>query len=331
MVKQGGIIFSVLTTWIVMENSDIATTSQPEQAKKNLGPLILFVVTLIVVIFLIWQFSKTNVVENTPTAEPVIETPAEQIKPIPDFVEENVEVVKPVEIEQMPIAPIEIEPVEVTIIEEPTPTPDKPALPVLDESDDFITKKLPELTWRTELLSLLINEDMIRRFVVFTDNFAQGLLAYDHSLFKKPPVKFAVDESQVLEQQNVWQWDKKTTKRFDHYVDLLRSVDSSALVEQYFEFKPLIDEAYEELGYEDDFTNTLQDAITRVLDMELPKSSMALTRTSVMYKYQDKSLESLDDSDKLLLRIGKENLLIIKSVLLEINERLSKENSIRNS
>jgi hypothetical protein len=51
---------------------------------------------------------------------------------------------------------------------------------------------------------------------------------------------------------------------------------------------------------------------------------MALTRTSVMYKYQDSQLESLDDSDKLLLRIGKENLLIIKSVLLEINEKLAR-------
>ena len=43
-----------------------------------------------------------------------------------------------------------------------------------------------------------------------------------------------------------------------------------------------------------------------------------------MYKYKDESLESLDDAEKLLLRLGKENLLVIKSVLLEINEKLAK-------
>jgi hypothetical protein len=86
----------------------------------------------------------------------------------------------------------------------------------------------------------------------------------------------------------------------------------------------LIDEAYAELGYEDDFTLTLQDAITRVLDMELPQSDMSLIRPSVMYKYRNVELESLDASDKLLLRLGKENLLIIKSVLLEINEKIAR-------
>ena len=199
-------------------------------------------------------------------------------------------------------------------------------LPALDESDDWIEEKLPELTWRNELLSLLITEDIIRRFVVFTDNFAQGLLAYEHSVFIQPKVKFSVDEQSVNVdgKQNVWQWDSETSKRFDLYVDLLRSVDSTTLVNWYIDMKPLIDEAYLELGYEEDFTYTLQDAITRVLDMELPKSAMDVTRSSVMYKYQDAQLEALDDSDKLMLRIGKENLLIIKSVLLEINEKLTK-------
>ncbi len=155
----------------------------------------------------------------------------------------------------------------------------------------------------------------------------KGLLAYEHSVFIPPNHKFTVDETSAKtdEIDNVWQWSNKTSERFDTYVDLLRSLDSNTLVNQYIELKPLIDEAYEELGYEEDFTYTLQDAITRVLDMELPKSSMALTRTSVMYKYQDKALESLDDSDKLLLRIGKENLLIIKSVLLEVNEKLTQK------
>ena len=44
-----------------------------------------------------------------------------------------------------------------------------------------------------------------------------------------------------------------------------------------------------------------------------------------MFRYKDEAIEGLDDADKLLLRLGKENLLVIKSVLLEINERLARQ------
>jgi hypothetical protein len=169
---------------------------------------------------------------------------------------------------------------------------------------------------------------MIRRFVVFTDNFAQGLLAYEHSPFVKPNERMSLDETKTVAGQTaVWAWDKKTSQRFNVYVDLLRSVNSSTLVNSYFEAKPLIDEAYRELGYEGDFSVVLQDAINRVLDMEIPNTPMNLTRTSVMYKYNNAELEALADSDKFLLRIGKENLLIIKSLLLEINEKLAVKNN----
>ena len=96
----------------------------------------------------------------------------------------------------------------------------------------------------------------------------------------------------------------------------------------YFEIKPLIDEAFEELGYPDqDFTDVLQTSITRVLDMDIPQEPLKLSRPSVMYKYQDEEIESLDDAEKLLLRLGKENVLVIKSILLEVNDKLSRANN----
>ncbi len=297
-----------------MENSEPTQQIDQGKSEKNSGPLIIFIVTFLLVVVAFWQFSGGKTEKRPIDSSELLKQ--EPVVPAPQPIEE------PVKEEE----PVERPPTE--LVEE-----DKPAvqeivitLPELNESDDWLQKKLPDLTWRNELIPLLVTEDIIRRFVVFTDNFSQGLLAYEHSLFVQPKDKFSVDEQSVNVEgeKNVWQWDNKTSKRFDLYVDLLRSVDSSTLVNWYIDMKPLIDEAYRELGYEEDFTYTLQDAITRVLDMELPKSSMEVTRTSVMYKYQDPQLEALDDSDKLLLRIGKENLLIIKSVLLEINEKLAK-------
>ncbi|KGJ96331.1 DUF3014 domain-containing protein [Colwellia psychrerythraea] len=303
-----------------MDNSEATQPVEQGENEKKSGPLIIFIVTLVLVAVALWQFSGGKTEKRAiDTSELLKQEPLELVTKSIEVVEEGNKVaeVSPevlvIEESELAIEEVVVEPVVIA------------PLPVLDESDSWVQGKLPEFTWRNELLSLLITEDIIRRFVVFTDNFAQGLLAYEHSPFVQPKVKFSVDEQAVnLDgEQNVWQWNSETSKRFDLYVDLLRSLDSSTLVNGYFEAKPLIDEAYSELGYDEDFTFALQDAITRVLDMELPKSALDITRTSVMYKYNDPQLEALDDSDKLLLRIGKENLLIIKSVLLEVNEKLA--------
>jgi hypothetical protein len=197
-------------------------------------------------------------------------------------------------------------------------------LPTLDESDAWFSTKLPTITWRKELLKLMVTEDLIRRFVVFTDNFSQGTLAYEHAPLITPNAKFTALAEQT-DKGVKWQWDENSARRFSLYVDLLRSMDSEMLIQWYVELKPLIDQAYAELGYPDeDFSEVLHNAITKVLDMEIPKEQPELERPSVMYKYKDPSLESLDDAEKLLLRLGKENLLVIKSVMLEINEKLAR-------
>jgi hypothetical protein len=298
-----------------MNNSNQPVDENSESiTKKTSWPLIIVVILVVIAIGIGWQFTG-----NQP--DPVV---VEKIVPAPVIAPEPEE---PVVIP----APIIEEPV-VDIIKEEIPLVEV-TLPNLNESDEWLKIRLPEITWRKELLSLIVDDDMIRRFVVFTDNFAQGSVVYEHSPFVLPTVKFTPDKNsegvneiaQNNNTQQVLSWNESSSKRFGLYVELLRSMDSETLVQWYLDVKPLINEAYSELGYEDDFTNTLQDAITRVLDMELPKSSMALVQPSVMYKFADPELEALSDSDKLLLRLGKENLLVIKSVLLEIHEKLAQQ------
>lgn len=198
-------------------------------------------------------------------------------------------------------------------------------IPTLADSDNWLRDNLPEITWRKELLKLIITEDLIQRFVVFTDNFVQGNIAYEHSPLTLPASSFTAIIEKSDDNNELMFWDEKATARFSLYVELLRSVDNETLVKWYFELKPLFDQAYASLGYEDEnFTEVLQDAITRVLDMEIPSDMLELERPSVMYTFKNQEVESLDDADKLLLRLGKDNLLIIKSVLLEISEKLAR-------
>jgi hypothetical protein len=277
------------------------------QTGKQTSWGIIAVIIAIVLAGLVWLYvsstQKEIIAEVIPP--PIVKA---EINPEPEIIEP--EILVP-EVEPEPI--VEIEPL--------------PVLPSLDESDAWIQQKLPTYTWRKELLKLVINQDMIRRFVVFTDNFSQGNVAYEHSPLIEPSTKFLASEVKNGASSD-WKWDESSTRRFTLYVDLLRSFDSETLVQWYFEMKPLIDQAYAELGYPDDnFTDVLHHAITKVLDMEIPKDSLDLVRPSVMFRYKDAEVEALDDADKLLLRLGKENLLVIKSVLLEINERLARQRS----
>ncbi|WP_440873875.1 DUF3014 domain-containing protein [Thalassotalea sp. PLHSN55] len=286
-----------------MENS---TNSQNQTPWAVIVTIIAIVVAVVV-----WQL-----LDKEPEPEPVeIVEVVEEVLPEPEVIEPEI-IEEPIVIEEPEPELVEPEVVEV-----------KEPLPALNESDVWVQEKLPNLTWRKELLKLVINEDMIRRFVVFTDNFSQGLVAYEHSPFINPATSFSAQQSEKADNnsEQQWLWDEKSTRRFSLYVDLLRSIDTDTLVQWYVEMKPLIDEAYQELGYPDEeFTDTLQFAITRVLDMDIPKDTLVLTRPSVMYQFADQDLENLDATDKLLLRLGRENLLVIKSILLEINEKLSR-------
>ncbi len=277
----------------------------------------LVIVIIVAVIFggiAFWFTSEDN------NQQPVVEAPVVEVVEEKAPEEKGVEKVSPESIPEMPDI-MDIPETETEPVEEQSP------LPKLDESDNFLKAALPELTWRKELLKLVITDDLIRRVVVFTDNFAQGTLAYEYTPFVQPAVKFSAVE-QVNEKGisiGQWQWDESTARRFALYIDLLRSIDSESLVELYIEVKPLISEAYAELGYPDqNFTDVLQDSIVRVLDMELPRQDMTLVRPSVMYKFDNSELEALPETDKLLLRIGRENLLVLKSVLLEFSDKLAK-------
>jgi len=297
-----------------MNNSNqLLEESVQVNSSKASWPLISFIILVVIAIGIAWQFTGTK--PEPIAAEKTISVPVTSpvMKP---KIEEKVTVAESAIVESSAEKP------ELAIKEDKFEST-KNSLPSLNESDAWLKLKLPEITWRKELLMLVVDEDMIRRFVVFTDNFSQGIIAYEHSPLVLPKVKFTPKTDSAS--QNVWQWDENSSKRFSIYIDLLRSIDSNSLVQWYLEVKPLIDEAYQELGYEDDFTDTLQSAITRILDMELPKSSMALIQPSVMYKFANPALEALPDSDKLLLRLGKDNLLVMKAVLLELHEKLAQQ------
>lgn len=193
-----------------------------------------------------------------------------------------------------------------------------PRLPSLDNSDTLAFNSALKLSSRHEYPLFLIKEELIRNFVVFVDNFSRGDLVSQFSPIKKPNEKFSVDtrgQKMFLSPQSY--------TRYNIYTDIINSINVKFAMNQYHTLKPLFDAAYQEIGYPDTaFEDSLNNAIEVVLDTPVINRPIELVAPSAMYKFADPELEALPDAQKLIIRMGPDNILQLKAKLLQIQNAL---------
>lgn len=204
-------------------------------------------------------------------------------------------------------------PVEIQIPTEP--------LPKLDGSDSEISMAINSLIEGKALTGLFSFKSFIRHFVVTVDNMTNQKIPQRYVFTRRVPDKFAV----IKQEFDTALLDSKNFKRYSAYVNLFDVVDSRKLVTVYVRFYPLFQEAYEALGYPDRYFN---DRLIQVIDHLLAapeiEGSINLVRPKVFYQFADPELESLSAGQKILLRIGYENALRVKSKLRELRSILTK-------
>lgn len=287
-----------------------------ENDKNSTGTILFAVIFITVAVVFAYLITSDDSTEQSPAVD-ITETEA---------------VIKPV-VEVEVIAP----PIVADIVPDIVETPVTPAivLPKLDDSDDFVNSKIAKLSWRKELLHLVLSDDLVRRVVVFTDNFAQGEIAYSHLPLQSPQGRYLIEKqahditdniAETRQSVDTFIVSAKNQARYLPYIDLIHSFEPEVLVAEFIEIEPLFAQAYRELGYGDKaFRTVLQSAIDRILDIKIPNDAGVLVQPSVAYKYQQQSIEALPAADKFLLRLGKENLLQLKAVALELNNQLHKD------
>lgn len=237
---------------------------------------------------------------------------------IPIVTEPDPEPISPTEPEPAPMEEEDILPPEPVPIPEPITEPEPEPEP-LDISDAAVKTALVGLSQMPEFARFLVDEDLLRRFVVFTDNLANEELATNHHLLQQPDKTFRVYRQAGKE------WiDSASYQRYSGYVTALDSVSAERLLELYALYKPTIREIYAEIGDPDeDFDYRVLDAIDHLLNTpEIPVPVEVFT-DSVMYKYRIEQVEELSAPQKQLLRTGPENMRLIKAKLREIKSLLS--------
>ncbi len=212
----------------------------------------------------------------------------------------------------------ELPPVEPTLLVEPPQTGTPVELPSLDESDAWIRKLVAGLSANPKLASWLLSDGLVRRFVVAVDNLAEGIDPKKHLTLLAPREEF-----KVLEHDGHVEVDPRSFRRYDIIAEVFSSLDSRGCAELYRTAKPLIQQAYRELGYPArDFDLTLARAIRNLVETPVVEGSVPLVLRVKTYRFADGNLESLNAAQKQLLRMGPENVRKVKDKLAELSSVL---------
>ena len=286
------------------------TTSEPTGSSSlaNMKVQIILAVVAVVVLVIVLinmssepkqQVSPPQAVA-TPAAEPIVETPSES-----DIIKEEIEEVIP-----------EAQP-EYTATPEPEPIPEPEPL---DISDAAVKTAILALSEYPTLAEVVVNDDLLRRFVVFTNNLAEETLTENHQFLNVPQGQFRIYRQAGKE------WiDAASYKRYSAYADALDAIETEQLVALYNTYKPAIDEIFQEIGNpSDSMDERFLLAIEHLLDTPEIPVPVEVYSDSVMYKYRNERIENLSAPQKQLLRTGPENMRQIKAKLREIKEVLER-------
>ncbi|MGM0525141.1 MAG: DUF3014 domain-containing protein [Pseudomonadota bacterium] len=289
--------------------TDDNMNQQGEQQRSSSATWIAVgIIVLVIIAALVWWWISAGANNKSKT-----QTEPAQPEPVTQTVESD-QAEEPTE-EDKPAPTLEAEPVP-----EPEPEPESepepaPELPELDKSTPTILQTLD-----TSGISIqpLKSSQLVRDAVVIIENLRNGTLVRERTVVQRPDGRF-----RVLEIDGELYIDEQTYQRYDALVDWFVSLEEQALAENYELFKPLMNEAFADIGYPDsDITDAVYEAIDVLLDTPVPESLVQVKDDEVMYTYADPAYESLPPAQKQLLRMGPDNIERIKSKLREIRKVL---------
>jgi hypothetical protein len=228
-------------------------------------------------------------------------------------------------------APESIAPPEFTPFGEPLPDPEPPpefvqedlpapgpALPGLDDSDAEAQQALAEAAGAELLDEYVFPDGLVRRIVVTVDNLPREDIWIEARAIAPIEGRFLVegtDDEAVIAPGNF--------ARYAGFVQLVEQVDVEALAARYQRYYPLLQEAYEELGFPGrQFHNRALDVIDHLLATPRVDGPIRLEQPHVLYTFADPELEALSPGQKVMLRVGPQNAATLRAKLLELREAL---------
>ncbi|MCJ7645035.1 MAG: DUF3014 domain-containing protein [Candidatus Aminicenantes bacterium] len=184
----------------------------------------------------------------------------------------------------------------------------------LDKSDDILRRLAQDISSHPGLSMWMKTRELIRRFVAAVDNIANGISPKAQIDFFAPKGDFKAVKRDGGIAAVLASYD-----RYNPVADVFISLDARAAARLYNALKPLLQQAYKELGYPDaDFHDTLTQAVAELLATPVVEGRVLLEKKVASYAYVDEMLEGLSQAQKQFLRMGPDNVQIIQTKLREL-------------
>ena len=165
-----------------------------------------------------------------------------------------------------------------------------------------------------DLVAWLATDGLIRRAAVAVDNVAEGVDPAKNFPIAAPAGSFAVDGGDadaVIAPASF--------HRYDALAGAVASLDAAGVARLYRRLEPLFDQAYQDLGYPGRrFRDALATAIRSLLAAPVPPARIEVVAETTSYHFRDRDLEGLTAAQKLLVRMGPDNVRRIQAKLREI-------------
>lgn len=211
----------------------------------------------------------------------------------------------------------------------PAPAEDAGALPALDESDLVFARWLEDVLGREGMAQLRIN-DFARNLVATVDN-----LGREHAPSRLWPVNPAAGRFETDSRDGRTVIGADNALRYTPFVILVESAEPARLAAVYRQAYPLLQQAYESLGYPGrTFHARLLAVIDQLLAAPEPEGEIELLPVEVRgprpltqpwryLAFADPALEQLPAGQKLMVRMGPVNERRLKQVLSRLRAALT--------
>jgi hypothetical protein len=200
----------------------------------------------------------------------------------------------------------------------PTAAPLEP-LPQLDGADPAVRADLERELGKTPVEAFLLPTEFLRRFVALVDSLDRHPVPLQFR-----PVKHVEGVPATKLQGELFILQDEDAKRYAPWVTALQTVDTDKITGLYLRYYPLLQKAYEELGYPGRYFN---DRVIKILDHLIAtpdfEGPIELVRPKVLFLFADPAIEQRSWGQKTLIRMRPQNATVVKAKLAEIRAVLA--------
>ena len=288
-------------------------------APSRLPMLIVVAILLVLLAFaLLWPVNEPEVdVSDAPVVSEVSSIAPEQNTVDINKSEPEVQIIEEEFTSVTPVGEANIEELA-PVVEFVEPVIELTELEPLDLSDQAIKQGLITALHAPMLSTLIVNESIIANLVASITNTAQGTLPENVSLLTPPSSEFAVFKkgtSQFITPESF--------TRYNVYAQTFAQIETADMLAVLSQYEPQILAQFEQISAPNtQFNDTLISAINRLLDTPSVNLPIPVISDSAMYKFANPQLEALLPAQKQLLRMGPDNMRIVKAKLRDLRTAL---------